>query len=112
MESWHVHELMLGIIAALIAGFIFAYRRMSALSTKVAELEIDKHDAQQLTTGSNDREDFVIKCVTCNRYQVHGDHWFTPDEFATHIREADPLGGVCPNCRISSDNKLRVVKNP
>lgn len=102
---------MLGLIAALIVGVIFAIRRMSALTTMVAELENQKQDAQQLIAASNDSDDFVVRCVGCGKYQVHGDHWFTSDEFANHVREADPLGGVCPNCRISSDTKLKVVKS-
>jgi hypothetical protein len=97
-------NILLAVTAAVFfGGLLFALRRISTLKAEVADLgSKEAPEAKRLVTLPTDHVDCVIKCVGCNKYQVHGTQWMSHEEFIERTKQSDVLGGVCPNCQAPS----------
>jgi len=102
-EAWQLDELLLAIGVMSFVGLLLALRRISELHAEVAERKTRPPEVRQVVTSASDHVDCVIKCVGCGKYQVHGDQWFSTDEFVARTKQSDVFGGVCPSCQVSSD---------
>ena len=103
-EAIELDELIVAAVAMLGGGFIIAVRRISALETEVTNLAMKSEEPSTSVALNKNHIECVIKCVGCGKYQIHGDKWFSAEEFATYIKKADAFGGVCPSCRVSSSD--------
>ena len=103
-EAVELDELIVAMVAMLAGGFVVAVRRISALETKVTNLTTNSEESPLSEALNKNHIECVIKCVGCGKYQIHGDRWFSADEFANYIQKADAFGGVCPSCRVSSSD--------
>lgn len=103
-EAVELDELVVAGFSILVAGLIILLRRVSVLETQVAELETASQQTSKLATLDQDNADYVLKCVGCGKYRINGEQWFSPEEFTIRSKQADVLGGVCPNCRPASND--------
>ena len=98
-EAVELDELVIAGMAMLVAGLVVSFREIADLKAKVTKLQSVEDRTPTLETLYKEHTDCVIKCVGCGKYRIHGEHWFSPEEFTTRTQQADALGGVCPDCR-------------
>ena len=81
---------------------MIAVRRISALKAEFEAFQPTIDKPSQTAAGSDHFGEYLIKCVGCGKFQVHGEPWLDRDRFAAHTQRAETFGGVCPDCRGSS----------
>jgi hypothetical protein len=97
-------NILLAVTAAIFfAGLLLALRRISTFKAEVADPKSkEAPEVPRLVTLPTDHVDCVIRCVGCSKYRVHGDQWMSHEDFVERTRQSDILGGVCPDCQVSS----------
>ena len=103
LELWELDELVLAILAVLIAAVVILRQRVSALQAQVDDLIENRGKTSNTVALETDDASCLVQCVGCGKYQIHGDLWFTIDDLTKHAEQPGQLGGVCEDCRITAN---------
>ena len=94
-------ELLLAIgLILFVAIGTFAHRK-SALRRDAAKLAEEERPVQPQVKAEDSQADILIKCVSCGRFQIEADEWFSVEDIGLQTEQSDVLAGVCPSCRVS-----------